>query len=711
MQIGNIDGKNSVLSTACAGSGQTGAEQAFPENESRFRSFFEQSSDAFLILDDGLFVDCNAAAVRLLGCDGKQGIVPRPLAGLSPELQPDGTPSIAKAKEMIAVAFAEGSHRFEWLHCKADGSELPVEVSLTPMSLGGKWVMHVIWRDLSERKQVEFREQTRLDILEKMASGASLPCLLDAIVTFVEKNSPGALCSILVANDECTHLSRGAAPSLPDYYNDAVHGLRIKQGMGSCGTAAFLKKRVIVEEIAGHPYWKGFEPAAQAGLQSCWSEPVLSPEGELFGTFATYHREPRAPGSNEIALIESAAHLAGIAIGWARDNERRNALEEHVRQMQKMEAVGQLAGGIAHDFNNLLTPIMGYTEIIRAVLGEGHPCQSKIDRIIAATKKSRDLVQKLLSFSRKQHLAMAGIDLNRVIESFKDIIRHTIRANISFAIRLAPEGARILADQGQMEQILLNLAVNAQDAIDGNGTITIGTGHVILDDEFVKLNPGVKPGAYILLEFSDDGCGMPEEVARHIFEPFYTTKPAGRGTGLGLATTFGIIRQHGGHIKVSSRVGEGTKFSLYFPENVSAEKEITRQAVDLRFHVHHDKTILFVDDNEMILEMAEGYLEMYGYKVLTAALPSRALEIAGSHPGPIDLLITDVVMPEMNGPELYERLLENKPELPVVYISGYKNDVALWGDKVVFVPKPFTAEQLLGSIQLILHEGNDGAGC
>ncbi|RQW89185.1 MAG: response regulator, partial [Geobacter sp.] len=198
---------------------------------------------------------------------------------------------------------------------------------------------------------------------------------------------------------------------------------------------------------------------------------------------------------------------------------------------------------------------------------------------------------------------------------------------------------------------------------------------------------------------------------RHIFEPFYTTKPAGRGTGLGLATTFGIIRQHGGHIKVRSTVGKGTTFSLYFPENVSAAKEGARQAVDLRFHVHHDKTILFVDDNEMILEMAEGYLEIYGYKVLTAALPSRALEIAGSHPGPIDLLITDVVMPEMNGPELYERLLENKPDLPVVYISGYKNDVALWGDKVVFVPKPFTAEQLLGSIQMILHEGNDGAGC
>jgi PAS domain S-box-containing protein len=708
MQIGNRDGEDSVPGTVFNGIEQTGVEQAFPESESRFRSFFEQSGDAFLILDGGRFIDCNAAAVRMLECDGKQGIVPRSLEELSPELQPDGTPSVEKARDLIARTFAEGSRRFEWLHLKADGSELPVEVSLTPMSLGGKWVMHVIWRDISERKQVEFREQTRLAILEKMASGAAIPSLLDAIVTFVEQNSPGALCSILVANDDCTRLHHGAAPSLPDFYNAAVNGLRIKEGKGSCGTAAFLKKRVIVEDINGHPYWNGFEPAVQVGLRSCWSEPVLSPEGELLGTFATYHREPREPGSNEIALIESAAHLAGIAISWARDNERRNALEEHVRQMQKMEAVGQLAGGIAHDFNNLLTPIMGYAEIIRAILGEGHSCQPKIDRIIAATMKSRDLVQKMLSLSRKQNLVMANLDLNRVIESFKDIIRHTIRANISCHIRLAPDGAQILADQGQMEQVLLNLAVNAQDAIAGNGAITITTGHVIFDDEYAKRNPGVKPGAYVLLEFSDDGCGMPEEVVRQIFEPFYTTKPAGRGTGLGLATTFGIIRQHGGHIMVRSVVGEGTTFSLYFPENAAAAGAAARQNVDLRLRVPHEKTILFVDDNEMILEMAEGYLEMYGYTVLTAALPSTALEIAGSHPGTIDLLITDVVMPEMTGPELYGRLLMKKADLPVLYISGYKSDVALRGDRAGFVPKPFTAEQLLGSIQMILHEGNAG---
>jgi two-component system, cell cycle sensor histidine kinase and response regulator CckA len=703
-----IDGARYALHTVFDSTRQKTAKQTFPESESRFRNFFEQSGDAFLILDMDRFVDCNDAAIQLLGYDGKQDIVSHSLAEISPERQPDGTPSLEKAQELIAHAFSAGGHRFEWTHLKADGTELPVEVSLTPMSLGGTWLLHVIWRDISQRKQVEFREQTRLNILEQMASGAALPCLLNDIVMFVEKNCPGALCSILIADDECTRLHHGAAPSLPDYYNTAVNGLRIRQGMGSCGTAAFLRTRVIVEDTTVHPYWKGFAPVLQAGLQSCWSEPVMSPEGQLLGTFATYHREPRAPGSNEIALIESAAHLASIAIGWARDNERRNALEEHVRQMQKMEAVGQLAGGIAHDFNNLLTPILGYAEIIRTILAEEHPCQQKIDRIIAATIKSRDLVQKLLSFSRKQNLAMTNIDLNRVIDSFKDIIRHTIRANIAVVVQLAPDGAQILADHGQMEQVLLNLAVNAQDAIAGNGTITITTGHVTIDDGYVKLNPGVKPGAYILLEFADDGCGMPDDVVQHIFEPFYTTKPAGRGTGLGLATTFGIIRQHGGHIKVRSRLGEGTTFSIYFPENVSAVRAAAGQLADLHRHDRHDKTILFVDDNEMILEMVEGFLEMYGYQVLTAATPTKALDMAAAHAGSIDLLITDVVMPEMNGPELYERLAAQFSEIPVLYISGYKKDVVLRGDKAVFVAKPFTAEQLLGSIQMVLNEGQAG---
>jgi len=713
----NIDGADCALNTIFDLTEQKKAEQAFRESESRFKNFFEQSGAAFLVLDDGLFADCNNAAIRMLGCDGKDDIVSYSPAEISPVLQPDGRPSAEKAAEMIVQAYSELGHRFEWVLLKADGCELPVEVSLTPISVGGKWPLQVIWHEISERKQLELREQARLAILEKMASGVPLPPLFDAIVTFVEQNSPGALCSILIANDECTRLSHGAAPSLPEYYNKAVDGLRIKQGMGSCGTAAFMRKRVIVEDISGHPYWKGFSPATRAGLRSCWSEPVLSPEGNLLGTFATYHRQPHAPSGNEIALIESAAHLASIAIGRVRDNERRSALEEHVRQMQKMEAVGQLAGGIAHDFNNLLTPIMGYAEMVRAMLGEGHPCQTKIDGIISAAKKSRDFVKKLLSFSRKQNLAMTSIDLNQVIDSFKDIIRHTVRANISFDIRLAPDGAYVLADQGQMEQILLNLTVNAQDAIEGNGTITIETRHVIINDDYVKRNPGVKPGAYILLKFTDDGSGIPDDVVTHIFEPFYTTKPTGSGTGLGLATTFGIIRQHDGHIKVRSKVGGGTTFSLYFPEHVPVTGADVGEVADLRLHVPHDKTILFVDDNEMILEMAQSVLEMYGYRVLTAATPAKARDIAGAHMGPIDLLITDVIMPEMNGVELYGRLRVLYPELPVLYISGYKNDVVLRGgapgERVVFVPKPFTSEQLLGSIQMILHEkrGTDPGNC
>lgn len=710
MQIDNRDSEDSVPGTAFDGTGQTGAEQAFPESESRFRSFFEQSGEAFLVLDGGRFIDCNAAAVRMLECDGKQGIVPRELAELSPKLQPDGTPSVEKARDLIARTFAEGSQRFEWLHLKADGSELPVEVSLTPMSLGGKWVMHVIWRDISERKQVEFRERTRLAILEKMASGAALPSLLDAIVTFVEQNSPGALCSILVANDDCTRLHHGAAPSLPDFYNAAVNGLRIKEGKGSCGTAAFLKKRVIVEDITGHSYWKGFEPAVQVGLRSCWSEPVLSPEGELLGTFATYHREPRAPSSNEIALIESAAHLAGIAISWARDNERRNALEGHVRQMQKMEAVGQLAGGIAHDFNNLLTPIMGYAEIIRAILGEGHTCQPKIDRIIAATMKSRDLVQKLLSLSRKQNLAMANLDLNRVIESFKDIIRHTIRANISCHIRLAPDGAQILADQGQMEQVLLNLALNARDAMPQGGRLSIATRASSVDGPQGDSLPGV------LLVVSDTGQGMAPEVVRRIFEPFYTTKEVGRGTGLGLSTVDGIVAQSGGTIGVESVADEGTTFRIWLPaaepNAVQTTAEPAQPTAAPPQPTTADEavsgTVLVVEDDELTRGVVVRSLSRAGLQVLLAGDVDEAVRAVEQHEGPISLLLCDVVLPKASGPAVAEAVTRLRPGLPVLFMSGYTADAldapSNAAGELPLIEKPFSPAALVARVTSLLTQ-------
>lgn len=614
----------------------------------------------------------------------------------------------AKIYRNISLLQEQHQATFESAFLTKAGRILPTEVCARIMESEGRPLILSIVRDITQRKRDEMRERTRLKILEEMARGATLSELLELIVRFVEQETPGALCSVLLADEIGTCLRHGAAPSLPDAYNKAVDGLKIGPGMGSCGTAAFMKQRVVVEELEGHPYWRGFAAAREAGLRACWSEPVLAADGDLLGTFAMYYREARIPTEEELQLIESAAHLASIAIGRVRDETHRQKLEEQLLHIQKIEAIGQLAGGIAHDFNNLLTPIIVYADMVRRALSDDHPQSSRVEGVLAAAHKAKDLTQKLLSFGRKQMLNIEVLDLNEVIESFRDILLRTIRENIVIDVMPAAGGARLKADRGQLEQVLLNLTVNARDAIEGKGTISIATGHVLLDDEFVRQHPGMAPGPYILLAFKDTGCGMDDETLRHIYEPFFTTKAVGHGTGLGLATVYGIVKQHEGYIEARSRVGEGTAFSIY----LLATTEESGSAVDApatvpgRSDCTGNQTILLVEDNLMVLEMAVELLESNGFRVLAADSPLKAMEIEQSYNGPIDLMVTDVVMPEMNGMELYERLQDRRPGLPVLYMSGYTSDVVIHNgtleEEVSFIRKPFTSEQFIERVRRLL---------
>lgn len=673
------------------------------EEELRIKAAqIDAASDAILLIDDqGTLVHFNQALCSLTGYSMEE------LDGIKlhdiepPEFAARIIPNIRRLRE-------QGHATFESAYSAKNGTIVPVEVHARVMHSEGQPLILSIVRDISQRKQDVIRDQTRLKILEGMATGVPLPDLLEQIVRFVEQENPGALCSVLLANETGTHLMHGAAPSLPDSYNSAVNGLRIAQGMGSCGTAAFRMERVIVEEIDTHPFWKGFKPAREAGLHACWSEPVISSNGELLGTFAMYYREPRAPKTEEIQFIESAAYLASIAIGRVREEELRKKLEEQLLHIQKIEAIGQLAGGIAHDFNNLLTPILVYGEMIKRGLSEDHPQFNRADGVLTAAHRAKDLTQKLLSFGRKQMLCMEVLDLNEVINAFRDIMRRTIRENIAIDIRLAPGGALIMADRSQLEQVLLNLTVNAQDAIDGVGTISLTTGHALLDDEFVRQHHGMLPGNYILLAFKDNGCGMDDETLRHIYEPFFTTKAVGHGTGLGLATVYGIVKQHEGYIVTHSRAGEGTSFLIYLPATTEEKAAVDGSSDnDAGKQEAGASTILLVEDNIMVREMAVDLLESDGYTVLIADSPLKAREIERAYGGTIDLLLTDVVMPEMNGMELYEVLNERRPGMPVLYISGYTSDVTVHdgelGEMVNFLKKPFTVEQFRERVKLVLE--------
>lgn len=597
---------------------------------------------------------------------------------------------------------------------QSDGTCIWVDTTKVPLVDQSGAVSGVlgIYEDITDRKRAQEREKSQLSILEKIATNLPLKDLLEDLVHFVEQEIRGSYCSVLLANEAGTHLLHGAAPSLPDFYNEAVNGLEIRQGTGSCGTAAFLNKRVIVEKIEGHPFWKGFDPAQKAGLLACWSEPILASDKQLLGTFATYHKTPHTPGHEEIALIESAAHLASIAIERVRAEEKHSVLQEQLRQMQKIEAIGQLTGGIAHDFNNLLTPIFVYAGMIKKSFSDADPNMKKIDGLISSAHKAKELTKQLLSFSRKQVLSMSYLDLNEIIVSLQDLMRSTIRENIEIDLQLSPTPSHILADQGQIEQILVNLAVNAQDAITGNGKISLQTKQVIIGDEYAKLHPGMKSGAQVMLTFSDNGCGMNNEILSHIFEPFFTTKPVGHGTGLGLATVYGIVKQHDGYLQVQSSVGEGTTFTIYLPENKGETLQISPPgpAVPQQSRKMDKKTLMIVEDNWMVREMILSMLEPDQYKVLCADSPLMAQTIADSYEGLIDLLVTDVIMPEMSGPELYKLLTEKRPELPVLFISGYTYDMTLHDgkqdDDVNFLPKPFTTEQFLSSIHSVIHSSD-----
>jgi PAS domain S-box-containing protein len=408
----------------------------------------------------------------------------------------------------------------------------------------------------------------------------------------------------------------------------------------------------------------------------------------------------------KIPLYKPDGSRHGMII-LGRDITDQRQLEMQLRQAQKMEAIGHLAGGIAHDFNNLLTPILGYAEMAAAKIPQGDALEPKLAGIITAAHKAKALTQQLLNFGRRQPIASEVIDLNEVTLSFNNILRRTIRESIRIDLELDPEGAFIKGDRSQLEQIILNMTVNAQDAFNGSqGRISIETCKMVMDGENARMHPGMVPGEYVLFSFRDNGCGMSNEVINHIFEPFFTTKQIGHGTGLGLATVYGIVKQHDAHISVISHEGVGTTFNIYFPTCTQVPLMMTRVEPTPHKTGTSEITILVVEDNEMVRDMVQEILTDVGYTVMVAADPHHAIELLDTTSGRIDLLVSDVVMPGMNGPELYEQLVVQIPALKVVYISGYPMNPSLRGglveEEVNYLQKPFTAEALLERIHMVL---------
>jgi signal transduction histidine kinase len=857
-------------------------------------------------------------------------------------------------------------------------------------------------------------DAAQLELLERVADGASLPDVLEAIVLIIERHANGMLCSILLLDAGDRTLHRGAAPGLPAEYTEAIDGAAIGPAVGSCGAAAFLRERVVIEDVSTHPNWERYrEIALAAGIRASWSTPIWSPQHEVLGTFAMYYRETRGPTPREIEWVAAATHLAAIAIvharsekslsdsegrsqqlarlyavsssvgealvrirepqqlyrvacriaveqglatlawigsydteqdrvvplvrfgnddgyvdaivlrvrdpavvrgpaalaidgdavavcndiandpsfqwkaealrrglrscavfplrigGWApvvfaiygdtpgffraeeirvlsaladniafavesaateaerrrlydalreseallriagrsarlggwsvelpaaeltcsdevcaiyevpagtaltvdqsigfvapefrerarhafeacahegtpidleleivtrserrvwvrasgraergvdgaivrlqgalQDVDQRRRLEQQLHQAQKMEAIGQLAGGVAHDFNNLLSVILSYASLIVASREPGDPLRADVEQIVEAGERAAELTKQLLTLSRQQRVQARVVDPSRIVLGLEKMLRRVIGENIALVLLTSEQSGNVLADSGQLEQVVMNLVVNARDAMPSGGSLTIETANVDLDESLASTHPVLTAGRYRMIAVNDTGEGMDADTRSHVFEPFFTTKPKGKGTGLGLATVYGIVTQSGGHVVVESELGRGTTVAVYLPRVDAPIEQDEPGEVVRPLELRGSETVLVVEDVEQVRRVICTVLRHAGYDVVEAQNAGEALLVCEQHPSKIDLMLTDVVMPRMSGPELAERIAGLRPQTRVLYMSGYTRSAMPPGGAaaagIAFLPKPITPEPLLRALRAIL---------
>ncbi len=436
---------------------------------------------------------------------------------------------------------------------------------------------------------------------------------------------------------------------------------------------------------------------------------LLELDGKLEGVEISLFRKD----GSKLLVSESARAIRGVNgrvlyyQGIIEDISERKDLEHQLLQAQKMEAVGRLAGGVAHDFNNLLTAIIGYGQLSLANVAVGDPTHTNIQEIIAAGERAASLTRQLLTFSRKQVLQPAIVDLNRTISETRRMLQRLIGEDINIVNLTDPALGRVRADPGQIEQVILNLAINARDAMPDGGRLTIETHNDEVDEAYACAHPGVAPGPYVVLTVTDTGCGMDADVKSHIFEPFFTTKEAGKGTGLGLSTVYGIVKQSFGDLVVFSEPGMGTSFKIYLPRLVDSSVPEVRSPGDDSIP-RGSETILLTEDEQIVREVASHVLRELGYTVLETSGGKEALVVARQYIGKIDLLLTDVVMPVMSGNELAGRIKAIRPDIKVLFCSGYTDDaivhLGVLDHTIAFLQKPFAPSSLARKVREVLDE-------
>jgi two-component system cell cycle sensor histidine kinase/response regulator CckA len=485
---------------------------------------------------------------------------------------------------------------------------------------------------------------------------------------------------------------------------------RLRIGSGLAGTVAASGQPVLVQDPGNDPRMlpEDAKEVRRFGFRAFLGVPAKIGD-RVVGVLSFQTKREEGFSAEDMAIASAFASHAAIAVENRRLLlEARRAYDElaetqgQLEQVQKMDAIGRLAGGVAHDFNNLLTVILGRAEMLLRQVKPEDSMHRGIELIQRTAGRAADLTRQLLAFGRKQVLEPVVLDLSAVTMDMKDMLGRLIGEDIALLTTPTPGLGRVKADRGQIEQVIMNLAVNARDAMPQGGRLILETANVDLDDEFVRRHVGARTGPHVMLAVSDNGTGIPREIQAHIFEPFFTTKEQGKGTGLGLATVYGIVKQSGGYVQLNSEPDQGTTFRIYLPRLEDAAIAVDRSARPTA-SASGSETILLVEDEEGVRELARDILRATGYTVLEARNGNEALLISERHQGPLDLLLTDVVMPRMSGRELAERLGPLRPDLSVLYMSGYTDDAVIrhgvFGSGTAFLQKPFTPAALVQRVR------------
>ncbi len=683
------------------------AAQAAEDSEKRLMLIFEGSKDGIMVAEaeSKRIIVANRAVSELLGYSHEELLT----LGVGDIHPPEELPAIVKNFERQARA--EISIAADMPMKRKDGSVFYADINTTPIEYGGRACLLGTFRDVTDRMLARARIERLNRVLRTIRNINQLiiraktaeELIRSACNLLVDHASYGSALIILTDSDGAPigHMEAGVGGDFLLLVEQMDRG-----ELPECCKAADTVDGVCL--IRGHGDICETCPIGDQCVSPRKMSVRLRHQDTVYGYLSVgLDRETEMDSEEERLFVELAGDLAYAlhnmemkkTVQVAEQETKR--LEAQLIQSQKMEAVGQLAGGVAHDFNNLLTIILGYSQMIGEEMGAGSGSGEAIKEIHDAAIRAKNLTRQLLAFGRKQMLEMHVVDVNQVVKGFEKLIRRTIGEDIRMELLLTPDQTWVKADISQLEQILMNLAVNARDAMPDGGVLTIETACMDLDESYTASRLGSAPGPHVMISVNDTGSGMDHETVERIFEPFYTTKPLGRGTGLGLSTVYGVVKQHGGNIWVYSEPGRGTTFKVYLP-SVAQEIPEEQQRPKVQQPVTKGLSVLVVEDEPSLMKLARRVLERSGYQVHAAGDAEDAVEFARTTQAPIHLLLTDVIMPKMKGTEVFGKVIHYHPEIRVLYMSGYtENVIARQGilqEGIHFLQKPFSARSLLEKV-------------